>query len=473
MHRSLSLGCLLAVATTSSFLQGHTPPDVLWADTFFQVPSGYTFESNPRHIAVDGDTVVIVGQGSQSLDPDPADDEKDAYLLAYSTDGTSLGTHWYGDSDAYDYATSVAPSLDGGWYIGGGTWGDYGSPNNWDGNPFGGFGDAFLTKVDANFQSEWVQQFGGISTDAVYGIAVSSQNKPVITGQYSDTTVGGNDFFVSELTAAGDSNWLSVFGQPAVGSDDNKDDARDIALGQDGISYIVGYGDGDLTGGSSSPVRDAAFITAVDSSGNQLWVDQFYGTDAADSGACANGVASSPTGDIYIVGQVNQNRDDVWIAKYDESGQQLWLKQFADDLPDGVFPGGQRGQDIVVDVNGDLYVAATVNGPNPFDPSIYDPLEDSTEYGLIIKFSSEGDLLWTKEINASELFPDFGVSSSGEDIAALAIDDTGRIYMTGFAGFAGGVSRGAFVAVLESTVIPEPASLALLGLGVLALIRRY
>ena len=96
-------------------------------------------------------------------------------------------------------------------------------------------------------------------------------------------------------------------------------------------------------GGTNAGGKDA-WVAKYDSSGNQLWLKQF-GTAADD---IATDVKTDAFGNLYLTGQTagslggtNAGGTDAWFAKYDENGNLLWIQQTgtsADDSATGIAP---------------------------------------------------------------------------------------------------------------------------------------
>ena len=101
-----------------------------------------------------------------------------------------------------------------------------------------------------------------------------------------------------------------------------------IALDSSDNSYITGYTSDDLAGTGNAGLYDV-FIAKHDTSGIQVWMEQF-GTSANDFGY---GIAVDSSGNSYVTGYTEgelvgtgTGANDPFIAKHDPSGNQLWVK---------------------------------------------------------------------------------------------------------------------------------------------------
>ena len=159
------------------------------------------------------------------------------------------------------------------------------------------------------------------------------------------------------------------------------------------------------------------------------------GEDRPQFGESGNSIAVDGKGNIYVIGYMmdgamfgegeeNQTtfyEDGVYLAKYSNSGMFIWAQELQSD---GITMGGG----IDIDRNGNVYISGlytnnvtfgagqatetTLQGPNEY-----------TEVMYIAKYAADGKLLWAKGAQTgTEGF------SSG---AALAVDGSGNVYVTG------------------------------------------
>ena len=130
-----------------------------------------------------------------------------------------------------------------------------------------------------------------------------------------------------------------------------------ITVGADG--YI--YGVGATTNVQDGAYSDA-FISKYDANGNLIWLKQLgdnLGTTSATS------IKIDQTGNIYVVGftSVGLNGNvqkgpvnDAFIAKYDISGNLIWLTQLGDSS------SNTSGSSVSIDSKSNIYMIGTANG---------------------------------------------------------------------------------------------------------------
>jgi len=190
-------------------------------------------------------------------------------------------------------------------------------------------------------------------------------------------------------------------------------------------------------------------------SGQIRWAVSFDGMAGVD---CAEGVTTDSQGSVIAAGFVTTATagEDLWLRKYDADGNALWTHEYNDANVNG----NDTAQGVVVDANGDIYLAANSEvGPNAFE-------------GLVRKLDADGNELWTQTVPlvffthaaldpdgnlvlvgldddnpdngnmwAGKYDPDFapiatttfdGPSGAFDQALGVAVDGQGDVYMTGF-----------------------------------------
>ena len=136
-----------------------------------------------------------------------------------------------------------------------------------------------------------------------------------------------------------------------------------------GNSFIVGYffsptitfGAVTLHNSRASGTNQNMFIVKYDASGNVLWANSsnasypyFVTADAAGS-VYVTGNFSDDTVTFGSTTFINGGLYDMFLVKYDSSGNFVWAKQ-------GMGNGTDGGTSVVTDPAGNLYVAGDFNG---------------------------------------------------------------------------------------------------------------
>ncbi len=236
---------------------------------------------------------------------------------------------------------------------------------------YANFYGVVLAKYDANGALLWSGELG-TDLPGYYGLALDG-NGVIYLGYYQylarfDTD--GNKLWAATLGAitamAGTSSGCVYLAGTSLGSLDangtqlwskNSVPAGSaITVDGGGNIYICGATSSSLDGGST--LGNDAFLAKYDSSGNPVWVRQLHspGNDTANS------VAIDPDGNILMAGSTpgslggpNAGGTDAFLAKYDASGNRLWLKQFGTSA-------GEGDSSIAVNSSGDVYYAGYTAG---------------------------------------------------------------------------------------------------------------
>ncbi len=156
-----------------------------------------------------------------------------------------------------------------------------------------GAADIFILKLNSSGTFQWVNIFGGTSTDVGQGIAVDSSGNSYITGSFQGTVdfgsgditpSGFDDIFVLKVNPSGTFQWVNTFGGTSI------DVGEDITVDSSGNSYITGWfrETVDFGGGNVTSVGGADIIVLkLNSSGTFQWVNTYGGT-STDVGARHN-----------------------------------------------------------------------------------------------------------------------------------------------------------------------------------------
>jgi hypothetical protein len=160
------------------------------------------------------------------------------------------------------------------------------------------------------------------------------------------------------------------------------------------------------------------------------WVKQWGGSD--NDGAIAFKLDNA--GNFYVAGwyyaaadldpgpgtfnAVNQGMRDIYISKFDPSGNLVWAKTQGGSGTDIIF-------DITLDASGNIFTTGHFNGVADFDPGPGSYTLGATNGNFtesyICKQDPQGNFLWAKK---------FG-NSLGYGAYRLKLDPSGNIYITG------------------------------------------
>ncbi len=161
--------------------------------------------------------------------------------------------------------------------------------------------------------------------------------------------------FTPAATAAVTEDPYEVAWTAQIGTAD-RDHGRSVAVDGSGNAYITGYTSGDL-GGSNAGSMDA-FLTKIDSLGNEVWSSQIGSSGLDNSWS----VAVDGSGNSYISGYTDGNLGgsnagsyDAFLTKFDSSGNEVWSQQIGSSSDDASYS-------VAVDAAGNAYISGRTIG---------------------------------------------------------------------------------------------------------------
>jgi uncharacterized delta-60 repeat protein len=260
-------------------------------------------------------------------------------------------------------------------------------------------GDAqiWLRKYDSAGAEQFTRTFDPSMgfDDRAYGIDVDSSGNIVLVGDAA-SGAAESDIWLAKLDPDGVELWSHTVPGPQAGADGGTDVVVDGADNVIAVGYLrVGNGDNDM------------WIAKYDPAGGQLWTETIPGPDVLDDRA--EGVDVDAEDNVLMAGFVSNegfNRD-VWIRKYDPDGAEVWTVAY-----DSILSGSESGFDIAVAPDGSIGVAGTT------------PVNAANDDIWLGRFDDAGDLLWMK---------DFGGPAVKHDAAlGLAVDSQSNFIVVGY-----------------------------------------
>ncbi|MEZ6191258.1 MAG: SBBP repeat-containing protein [Phycisphaerales bacterium] len=332
-----------------------------------------------------------------------------------------------------DASRSVALDAAGNAYISGYTSGSLGGNN-------AGRSDAFLTKFDPSGNELWSTQIGTASNDGSRSVAVDAAGNAYITGStygsLGGPLAGSSDAFLTKIDPAGIELWTKQIGTASY------DESYSVAVDAAGNAYISGTTEGSL-GGTNVGYADV-FLTKFDPSGNELWGTQI-GTTTYDE---SYSVAVDAAGNAYISGQTygglggnNNGKYDAFLIKFDPSGNELWSTQIGT-------AGDDWNTSVVVDAAGNAYISGHTDGSLGGNNAGFND-------AFLTKFDPWGNELWSTQVGTAS--GDWSTSATADGRATPTSAESPKATSA--------AERGGSDAFLIKFAIPEPASIAVLAIG--------
>jgi type IX secretion system substrate protein len=244
-----------------------------------------------------------------------------------------------------DYFRSISQTGDGGYILGGNSWSDISGDKteNSQGN-----GDYWVVKLDASGVILWQNTIGGAdwdqlidisqTTDGGYILGGSSESS--ISGDKTENSQGGSDYWVVKLDTSGVIQW-----QNTIGGDFN-DYFQSFAQTTDGGYILGGYSNSNISGDKTENSVGSFdyWVVKLDASGVIQWQNTIGGNDAdqlfsisqtTDGGYMLGGYSRS-----NISGDKTENSlgsFDYWVVKLDASGVIQWQNTIGGNAADQLF----------------------------------------------------------------------------------------------------------------------------------------
>lgn len=294
-------------------------------------------------------------------------------------------------------------------------------------------------------QFQWARTYGqssydngsAICTDAsgnVYaaGIFQGSVDFDPGPGQTLLTAVGFEDICITKHDANGNFIWAVQFK-----GDQSNEHCSFITTDDSSNVYLTGFFTTatdfatDTSTTILTPVGSAdIFMVKLGSDGNLKWAKQMGGTGYDQS----NGIQVAANGDVFIAGNfegtadfnpdpvavtnlVSAGYDDVFVGKYSNSGNLIWVKKATGSSLD-------YGTGLELDASGNAYVIGWFINTVDFDPG--NGVANLTTSGnwdaFIWKLDNAGNYVWAKQL----------VGASGIGGQSIGLDATGNVYAAGY-----------------------------------------
>lgn len=348
-----------------------------------------------------------------------------------------------------DYSNAVCTDADGNVYITGTfqgstiTFGAHVLQNTSE-----GFLDIFVVKYDTQGNVVWAVSEGGAKDDYAYGICVDVLCNVFITGYFNSpsfaigsstlvnisTAINAPDVFVAKYDPSGVALW-GRSGDP--GPENESAFAYGIGSDAAGNVYISGYFSGGFDSsinfdgytiqnyGSYSP---DIFLVKYDNDGNVQWVNHIGGNEVDVS----YDIYVDPNGNAYITGTFQNSAtfgntvlspthtasNDIFIAKYDASGNLIWAKYAL--VP--FYLSYASGMGVTADLDGNVFSTGYYTYSVSFGN---DTLANTGNRGMFLaKYDINGNALWGRSPGGTGL--DYG--------SAVCTDSNGNVFVTGYFG---------------------------------------
>ena len=285
--------------------------------------------------------------------------------------------------------------------------------------------DIFIVKYDATGNVLWAKSAGGIYGERGQSVCTDASGNVFITGHfYSPTiTVGTitltntnqtsdstSDIFIVKYDASGNVLWAK-----SEGSGSNES-GQSVCTDASGNVFITGsfYSVNLYIGTtwlylSEFDRYNDIFIVKYDTSGNVLWAKSAGGFGYDEGYA----VCTDSTGNLFVTG--TNSFTDIFIVKYDTSGNILWAKSAGGT-------GNNRGRSVCTDASGNVIITGVFSSPTiAFGTTMLTNTNNTFDF-FIVKYDTSGNVLWAKS-----------AGGTGNDVSnGVCTNASGNVFITGY-----------------------------------------
>lgn len=298
--------------------------------------------------------------------------------------------------DSADFLNTMEPTSDGGYILGGYSFSNASGDKTENSN---GTIDIWIVKVNDLGSIEWQNTIGGSNEDYVNVVKQTSDGGYIViggsdsntSGDKTENSRGGLDFWILKLDSSGNIVWQHTYGGAQPDFD---------TFGQqtaDGGYIVGGYSDSGISGDKILPSNGQRdyWLLKLDSTGAIVWQKVFGGSlvdrmeatlQTADGGYILGGYSNSPASGNKT--ENSQGGSDFWIIKLDDTGNIIWqntiggsdidvLRDLIQTADGGYLAGGYSKSNI----SGDK----TENSRGDFDY-------------WVLKLDATGNITWQKTL---------------------------------------------------------------------------
>ena len=309
---------------------------------------------------------------------------QDYWIIKIDSVGNKIWDKTFGGSQDEIFG-SIQITADGGYILGGTSYSD--SSGDKTQNSRGGT-DYWVVKTDSLGNKQWDKRFGGFDYDFMLrviqtkggGYVLGGVSASSLGGDKTAANFGGYDYWVIKIDSAGNKVWDASFG----GSYD--EELESLLQTGDGGYILAGWSASSISGNKSSQVNGGEdyWIVKIDSMGNKQWDSDFGGTDddrlfnliQTQDGGFLLS-GNSMSPQSYDKTENNIGAVQTWLLKTDSLGKKQWDKTILVDAPADVANSIQTSDGC--------YVVASFTAANAGYYKSQSAINSSSDY-WVIKF---------------------------------------------------------------------------------------
>ncbi len=290
---------------------------------------GSDSESFPQ-IRVINDGYYISGDSWSNISGDKTESaigDDDYWLLKLDTSGNIIWQKTIGGNSS-DFAETLSATSDGGCIIGGESTSDISGDKTE--NSKGG-SDYWIVKLDATGNIQWDKTIGGSGGESLNsiiqtsddGFLLSGRSSSDISGDKTENSLGGSDFWIVKLNSSGNIEWQNTIGGNDI------DQAYSANQTSDGGYIIGGFSRSDISGDKTEngQVNFDWWLLKINNVGILEWQNTIGGSEIDGITSVIQSFDGS-----YILGGNSQSNISGDKTENSRGGQDYWIIKHAQTL---------------------------------------------------------------------------------------------------------------------------------------------
>lgn len=293
---------------------------------------------------------------------------------------------------SFSDSCAIAVDGSGGIFVGGMASADLGGPSL-------GSLDAWLGRYDGAGGLLWITQFGTTEPDGVMGLAADGAGGVLLcgltAGALAAPSAGFYDAWIARRDAANGTLWIQQIGTA------QEDVATVITSDGSGGALVAGTSTGSLGGPHVGVLYNDAWLARYDASGAQLWIRQFGSIQRED----VYGIAGDGQGGAFVAGNTwgdlasaSNGGVDAFVARFGPSGTLQWMQQFGTN-------GWDSAHGVTTDGAGGVYLCGVTTRGLFGEPA-------GADDAWCARFDGAGNLVWGRQLGTPATDGAFGIAAS-------------------------------------------------------------
>lgn len=285
--------------------------------------------------------------------------------------------------------------------------------------------DAFIAKYSSNGAFIWASTFGSVGDDYGYSLGNDGSNNVYFTGYFTNTvdfdpsagttnltSLGFEDVFIAKYSSTGNFIWANRIG------DSGYDKAYNLSVNSLGkvcvsgnFMFTVDF-DPSVTTTTLNGSFGNIFLAEYNANGSYSWAKSldcgsgsggkikalcYDNTNIVIAGEFIYDVDFDPSPSTATLVSTGVSTNDLFVAKYDVSGNYLWAKSIGNTASE------YCSTDIIINPLGEIYIAGYFTNTIDFDPSASSAnFTSNGNYDMFIAtYGSSGNYLWAQNVGGT------------------------------------------------------------------------